>query len=75
MLEVNQNYAARPRQEQGLGLTNISPNSEGLILIGRARDVSEDTRAQRRRLSNDLRSKIHTYDWLVRIARGRVHSS
>jgi len=34
-LEVNQNYAARPRRDAGLGLTDISSNAQGLVLIGR----------------------------------------
>jgi hypothetical protein len=68
-LEHNQNYAARSREEQGLGLTNISPRSEGLILIGREHDLDPATNAHRRTLMEEARADIHTYDWLVRAAR------
>jgi hypothetical protein len=68
-LEHNQNYAARSREEQGLGLTDISPRSEGLILIGRERELDPATNAHRRTLMEEARADIHTYDWLVRAAR------
>jgi hypothetical protein len=72
-LEVNQNYAARPRSAGGLGLTDISPNSQGLILIGRT-DSRDDVVARHRRLARDNNIKLHTYDWLVGRARGRAEA-
>jgi len=63
-LTANRDYAARPRREQGLGLTDISPAPTGLILIGR-RESEGETEALRRQYTNDLRIAIHTYDFLV----------
>lgn len=71
-LQKNQNYAARSRIESGLGLTDIDPRLPGLIIIGREKDLDSNTRELRRQLSVDLRIKIHTYDWLVRIAGDKV---
>jgi hypothetical protein len=70
-LEVNQNYAARPRKDAGLGLTNISSNAQGLVLIGRTDNRDDGVVARRRRLAQDNNIKLHTYDWLVRQARDR----
>ncbi|HYJ86644.1 MAG TPA: hypothetical protein VEW46_11350 [Pyrinomonadaceae bacterium] len=58
------NYAAIPRIEGGLGLTDITANLPGLILIGRRKDIDESTKERRRQMANDLRIRIHSYDWL-----------
>lgn len=65
----NQNYASRTRVEKGLGLTDISPSLEGLIIIGRRQDIDPETNSRRRQLEEDTRIQIHTYDWLLKIAR------
>jgi len=70
-LQENQNYAARSRNKNGLGLTDIEPRLEGLILIGREKDLKDNNKELRRQLTNDLRIKIHTYDWLIRTASSR----
>jgi hypothetical protein len=49
-LERNRDYATRPRADAGLGLTDISPNSRGLVLIGRAHDLNDADRPRRQRL-------------------------
>lgn len=67
----NQNYAARPRTDNGLGLTDISPNCPALILIGR-RPTPEGTNALRRQMTADDKIEIHTYDYLLEAAQGRV---
>lgn len=64
-LQRNQNYAALPRIEGGLGLTDITANLPGLILIGRRKDIDESTKERRRQMANDLRIRIHSYDWLL----------
>lgn len=64
-LETNQNYAARPRTESGLGLTDISARLDGLILIGRSVDIDESTNGLRREIWRSDRIKIHSYDWLL----------
>ncbi len=71
-LQKNQNYAARPRTEDGLGLTDIDPRIPGLILIGREHDLKPQTKQLRRQLSGDLNITIHTYDWLMRLIQDRV---
>ena len=71
-LKKNQNYASRPRSEQGLGLKDIDPDLPGLIIISREKDVDPSTQERRRQQSNQLNIRIHTYDWLLRNARGRV---
>ena len=64
-LETNQNYAARPRTESGLGLTDISARLDGLIVIGRSKDIDESTNGRRREIARSDRIKIHSYDWLL----------
>jgi hypothetical protein len=64
-LQTNQNYAARPQGEGGLGLTDISASLDGLILIGRPNDTDEATHSRRREMFRRSRIKIHSYDWLL----------
>jgi hypothetical protein len=68
-LERNRDYATRPRADAGLGLTDISPNARGLVLIGRAHDLNDADRPRRQRLAQDFQVRIQSYDWLVRQAR------
>lgn len=68
----NQNYAARLRSDNGLGLTDISPNSSALIIIGRRRATSADTNSLRRQMTADDGIEIHSYDYLLEAAEGRV---
>lgn len=74
-LTVNQAYADRPRDSNGLGLRNIDGEVPGLILIGR-RGSSEPQNVvdRRRRLGHKLAIQVHTYDWLADMARGRVRA-
>ncbi len=64
-LTSNRDYAARPRRDHGLGLTDISPTPPGLILISRREFESHDTSAVRRQYMSDLHIAIHTYDFLL----------
>lgn len=64
-LTSNQAYASRPREENGLGLLQVSPNLSGLIFIGRRSEVSNSTHALRRRMMEDLKIEIRTYDALL----------
>jgi hypothetical protein len=73
-LEKNLDYASRPREKQGLGLTDINGKLPGLILIGRRASLLSSTHKRRRQISGDLRIQIHTYDWLVEMAQGRVEA-
>lgn len=71
-LDKNLDYAARPRDKQGLGLMDINGKLPGLILIGRRDSLDPSNRERRRQMGGDLRIQIHTYDWLVDSAQGRV---
>jgi|SRR5215211_2724776 len=73
-LEFNRDYAVRDPAEGGLGFTDISFSVHGLIIIGRRKDLDPGRRAFRRELGRQLRIDIHTYDWLVSRAEGRVAS-
>jgi hypothetical protein len=72
-LAANRDYAQRNRAKEGLGLTDIDDKTDGLLLIGREADLTDQDRQQRKQLSHDHRIKIHTYDWLAREARARLH--
>lgn len=71
-LQRNQNYAARPKNQGGLGLTDIVPAIPGLILIGRRKGIDFATNERRRQMVNDLKIQIHSYDFLLERGRGRV---
>ena len=70
-LSNNRDYATRPPERKGLGLIDIDPELEGLIIIGRDADVDEETTERRRRLMRERRVKIETYDWFLSQARER----
>jgi hypothetical protein len=68
-LSYNRDYAARPKTKDGLGLIDIDPQLPGLIVIGRRSERDTATAERRRALGRELRIEIHTYDWLVAVAR------
>lgn len=68
-LTRNIGYASRLREESGLGLTDITGEVKGLILIGRRAEVSDSTRDLRERMSKENAISIHTYDYLIDMAR------
>lgn len=69
-LLTNQNYAARAARDGGLGLTDIVGQCSGLILLGRRRDLSDETNARRRQMMRTLNMQIRTYDFLAAIGSG-----
>jgi hypothetical protein len=71
-LKRNQDYAARPRTQSGLGLQDIDSNIPGLVLIGRHESISPATDDLRRQMCQDLNIKIHSYDTLIGWAKARV---
>ena len=73
-LKSNQNYAAHPPSESGLGLADIDPNIPGLIIMGRATDADESKKSLRRQYNSDLGIAIHSYDWLVNITQQKVYA-
>lgn len=73
-LKRNQDYASRIREKGGLGLIDIDSNVKGLIIIDRRNRIDDSTHERRRQLSIDLNIEIHTYDWLIERALGRLKS-
>ncbi len=70
-LADNRDYARRPRSSNGLGLTDVSADDPGVLLIGREADLTDEDRQRRRQLAATYKVRIHTYDWLVRSAEAR----
>ncbi len=73
-LKKNQNYASREREKNGLGLIDIDSQVEGLIIIGREKYLNPNNNELRRQISLENRIKIHTYDWILRMASGRFEA-
>jgi hypothetical protein len=73
-LSRNRGYAAQSREQEGLGLIDIHPELDGLIIMGRGVDLDTRMTARRRRLARDYRVEIETYDWLLSEARERFES-
>lgn len=71
-LKRNIDYASRPEDQKGLGLTEINGNVQGLIIIGRRTYVNPSTNERRRQMCEDLNIQIHTYDYMVDVAQGSV---
>jgi hypothetical protein len=72
-LSQNRDYAARSRERSGLGLIDIDPELEGLIVIGRNSDLEQGTTtSRRRRLERIHRIRIEPYDWLLSQAHERL---
>jgi hypothetical protein len=66
-------YAQRPRSSGGLGLPNISNQSQGLVIVGRRnRRPKNMTDAKRREMKARYGMKVHSYDWLLQQLRGAV---
>ena len=65
----NIDYARRPKEQTGLGLVGIDPRVTGLILIGRRLESNDRYNEFRRQRIDRERIVIHSYDWLVDVAR------
>ena len=68
-LRNNIDYARRPREQNGLGLVGIDDRVTGLILIGRRQEHNDRYNEFRRDEIDRRRIVIHSYDWLVDVAR------
>lgn len=68
-LSHNRDYASRLPQASGLGLVDIDPELDGLIIIGREETLTSSVQQRRRRLIRESRVQIRTYDWLLDQAR------
>lgn len=68
-LSNNLDYARRPIEDHGLGMTDVRADLPGLILIGRRSDLDQATRHRRHRLSIEHRIDIRTFDGLLQSVR------
>ena len=64
-LQNNLDGARRSLNRDGLGLADIRPNSEGLVLVGRRHALRGNGAAVRSAFAEQNSIRIHTYDWLV----------
>jgi hypothetical protein len=64
-LQNNLDMARRPVEQDGLGLPDIRPRSEGLVLVGRRSALNDNAGIVRQAYREDGCVRIHTYDWLV----------
>jgi len=71
-LQNNLDMARRSKREDGQGLVDIRPQSEGLVLVGRRTLLHENSSAVRNRIIEENQIRIHTYDWLVEALRGTL---
>jgi hypothetical protein len=62
---ANLDYARRPPEEGGLGLSGIRPESPGIVLIGRQGGAASASVNIRRRLLEQRNIALHSYDWLL----------
>lgn len=65
----NTDYARRSKEQGGLGLVGIDPRASGLIIIGRRKNYSCRYNEFRRTMIDRERIVIHSYDWLLDVAR------
>ena len=74
-LQNNLDTARRSKREDGEGLVDIRPQSEGLVLVGRRTLLHPNSAAVRNRIKEENQIRIHTYDWLIEALQGTlVHS-
>ncbi len=64
-LQENLDLARRLRQENGLGLPDIRPRDEGMVLVGRRDRLRLNAHKLRRQHLEDTRIRIQTYDGLL----------
>jgi len=58
-------YAREEREKGGLGLVDIRPRSEGLVLVGRRARLRDNAVIVRNPIREDSNIRVHTYDWLI----------
>lgn len=72
-LERNRSTARELRSEEGLGLVDITPRAEGLVVVGRRGRLRESASALRGRLFSDSRIRMWTYDGFVEKVEGALN--
>ena len=71
-LQDNLDEARRPVEENGLGLPDIRPQAEGIVLVGRRERLRPNATKLRDQLFEDSRIRMHTYDWLQETLEGAL---
>lgn len=71
-LSRNRDYASRAPEASGLGLGDVDPELDGLVIIGRGSMLDAGAEDRRRRLARSNRTRIETYDWLITQAEDRA---
>ncbi len=69
-IQNNLDLARRSRREGGLGLVDIRPRSEGLVLVGRRARLLDNANAVRHAIREGSYIRVHTYDWLIESLKG-----
>jgi hypothetical protein len=69
-LQNNLDQARRRTAEDGLGLFDIRPLTEGLVFVGRRQNLRLSSKALRLQLWEQDRIQMHSYDWLLEQLRG-----
>ena len=65
-IQDNLDQARRPREENGLGLPDIRPQAEGIVLVGRRDRLRPNSQKLRSQLREQKHIQMHTYDWLLK---------
>ena len=74
-LQNNLDTARRSKRHDGLGLVDIRPLSEGLVLVGRRARLFDNTHMVRNPINEQRRIRVHTYDWLLERLDGLLRHS
>jgi hypothetical protein len=61
----NLSYARKKPSENGLGLFDIRPESEAVVLVGRRSGMVGNNEAERNQLRERQGIHVHSYDWLI----------
>lgn len=71
-LKHNIAYAHKPRLKEGLGLADMSNQTEALVLVGRRAMKPRTKDARRLELKESNNTQVHTYDWLLETLRAAI---
>lgn len=66
---------SRRTDHNGLGLTDIRPGVDGLVVVGTRERLAPRANPLRDRLSESKRIHVHTYDWLLDTVREAIDFS
>jgi hypothetical protein len=69
-LQNSHDTARRSKQVDGLGLTDIRPQRETLVLVGRRSHLFPNSAGIRNRIREENGTRVHICDWLVETPSG-----